>query len=164
MLFFELLDIVQGKGLGSGDVDGVAQEIRQGGGRCAHHLVHDLAHGADGQIVELELIVRRLAAHQNVHDGLYVAALEQHDVAALQSGDVLDLDADGGLQFPDAEVLHRDHLHLGRGDIHPVIEHIGDGGSRGTQADIHELADGVKLHRIKDCLTHAPYFSSLFWM
>ena len=161
-LFLELLKVVQREGLGGRDVDGPSQKVRQGRGGRAHHLVHDLADGADGHIVQLELLVGRLASHQDIHDGLDVAAPEHHDVAAFQARDILDLDADGRLQVSNAEVLHRDDLHPGRRDIHAVIEHIGDGGGRGSQADVHEFADGVKLHRIKNCLTHAPYFSSLF--
>ena len=164
MLLLEGLQIIQSEGLGGGDIDGIAQEVGQSGGSRAHHLVHDLAHSADRQLVELKLLIGGLAAHQDVHDHLYVAPLEQHDIAALQAGDVLDLNADSRFQISQAEVLYRDHFHRGSSDIHPVVQHIGHGGGGGPQADVHEFTDGIQLHGIKDVLTHVPYFSSLLWM
>ena len=164
MFLFKGIQVIQSKGLGSGDIDGIAQEIGQSGGCRAHHLIHDLAHSADRQFVKLKLLVGGLAAHQDVHDHLYVVALEQHNVAALQAGDILDLNADSRFQIPQAEVLNRNHAHRGGGNIHPMVQHIGYGGGGGPQADVHEFTDGIQLHGIKDVLTHVPYFSSLLWM
>ncbi len=73
MILFELLDIIQGEGLGGGDIHRAPQEIGQRRGRCAHHLVHDLADGADGQLIELEFLIRGFAAHEDIHDHLHIA-------------------------------------------------------------------------------------------
>ena len=124
VLLFEGVQVVQRKGLGGGDVYRPGQEIAQGGGGRPHHLVHDLADGADGEVVELELLVWNGSAHEDVHNDLDVVALEEHDVAPLQAGDVLDLDANGGLQVPQGKLVHRNHRHGRCGDVHPVIQHV----------------------------------------
>ena len=124
MVLLELVKILQFKGRRCGDIDRVAQEVRQGGRRRAHHLIHDLAHGADGQLVELELLVRRLAAHEDVHDDLDVALTQQHDVAALKTLDILDLHTHSRLQLADGEILDIYDRDLRCGDVHTMIQHI----------------------------------------
>ena len=109
----------------------MTQKIRQGGGGRAHHLVHDLAHRADGQLVELKLLIRRLGAHEDVNNHLDIALFQQHDVAALQAGDIPDFNADGRFQIANAELVYRDHADGRCGNIHPVIQHIGHSGCRG---------------------------------
>ena len=125
MILFELLDIIQGEGLGGGDIHRAPQEIGQRRGRCTHHLVHDLADGADGQLIELEFLIRGFAAHEDIHDHLHIAPFEQHDVAAFQAGYIFDLNGDSRLQITNAEFLHRHHRYRRSGDIHPVIQQIG---------------------------------------
>ena len=163
MLLLELVYVVQCEGFRGGDVDRMTQEVGQSGGRRAHHLIHDLTYRADGQIIELKFLFRCLVSHQDIHDHLDVALFQQHDVAAFQTGHIADLDADRRLQIADAEVLHRNHVDRGGGDIHPVVQHIGYRGCRGPQADVHDFTDGVQFHRIKGVLSHAPHFSSLVW-
>ena len=54
---------------------------------------------------------------------LHVAALEHHDVAAVQAGDILDLHAHSGVDIAQSEVLCRTRLllsdlyHLNVGDV-----------------------------------------------
>ena len=143
------LQVLQLEGLGCGNVHLITQEVAHGRGGGAHHLVHDLAHGADGQLVELKFLFRRLAAHEDVHNDLDVAAFEQHDVAARQTLYVPNLDAHGGLQVAQGKVRRLDGRNLGCGDIYSVLQKVGYRCGRGAKADIHHFPEGVDLHRAK---------------
>ena len=149
MVLFKGGQVLQLEGLGGGNVHLVAQKVAHGRSGRAHHLVHDLADGADGQLVELKFLVRRLAAHEDIHDDLDVAALEQHDVAARQALHVFDLDAHGGLQTAQGKIRRLDGRHLRRRNIDSVLQKVGYRGGRGAKADIHHFPEGVYLHRAK---------------
>ena len=157
MVLLKGVQILQLEGLGRGDIHLVAQKVAHGRGGGAHHLVHDLADGADGQLVELELLVRRLAPHQDIHNDLDVAALEQHDVAARQALHVFDFDAHGGFQVAQGKILRSDGRDLGRRNIYSVLQKVGYRGGRGAKADIHHFPEGVNLHRAKQFFLHSVY-------
>ena len=149
MVLFKGGQVLQLEGLGGGNVHLVAQKVAHGRSGRAHHLVHDLADGADGQLVELKLLVRRFPAHEDVHNDLDVAALEQHDVAARQALHVFDFDAHGGLQVAQGKLRRLDGRDLGRRNIDSVLQKVGYRGGRGAKADIHHFPEGVYLHRAK---------------
>ena len=158
MVALKLVEIVQRVGFRRRNVHQNTEEIRKRGGSRSHHLVHDLADGAYRQLVKLEFLVRRLGAHEDVDDCFHVAAFEQHDVAPVQARNIFDFHGDCRFQIAERKILNGNDGHRRRGDIDPMVQHIGNCSSGRTEADIHHLADGVQLHRIKDLLFHFAHF------
>ena len=155
----EFIKILQLEWLRCGDIDRIAEEVRQGGRRRAHHLIHHLAHGADGQIIKLKLFLRRLGAHKDINDDLDVALAQQHDVAALKPLYILDLHAHRGFELADGEILDCHDGNRRCRDVHTVIEHIRYGRCRGAEADVHHFPNGIYFHWVKQFFLHSPIHS-----
>ena len=160
MLVLEGIEVMHLEGAGRRDVDGVAKEVGKSSSGGTHHLVHNLAHRADGQLVEFELAVIRFLTHEDVNDDLDILFLEQHDVAAFETGNVLDLDAHRRLDLCNGKTVNINHRDLRRGNIHTPVQHIGHGSRRRAKADIHHFAQSVYRQRAKNFSLH-PFYSLL---
>ena len=158
MVAFELVKIIQCIGFRCRNIHQNAEEIRKRRGSSTHHLVHNLTDSAYRQLIKLKFLIRRLGTHKDIDDRSHIAALEQHDVAPIQARNIFDFHGDRRFQIAKRKIFNGNDRHRRRGDIDPMVQHIGNCSGGRTEADIHHLADGVQLHRIKDLLFHIAHF------
>ena len=130
--FFEFFYAVYLMRLRRRNVDRHVQKLGQGCCRSAHHLIHDLADGADIHFVHHEFFVRDIHTHEHFDDGFDVLPLEQHDIFTLKPLYIGDLYADGRLDVGKFKFVSGLHTDLGCCNIHPCVQHDGNRCRRGA--------------------------------
>ena len=118
--------------LRSGNVHRHGEKLRQCRSGSSHHLVHNLAYGADIHLIQHKFLIRYIHTHEHLDYGLDIPPLKEHDVSAFKTLYISYLYAYGGFNVVKLKFISGLHTDSGCCNINSGIQHDGYRRCRGS--------------------------------